>query len=148
MRLTVVTPLAIVLDTDHVAHIRAEDASGSFGILPRHADFLTTLSVSVLSWRDTHDNEHHVAVRGGMLTSRDGDAVSVATPEAVASDDLQALESDVLSAFRRQLSEEQAARTDAQRLYVAAIRQIVRSLRPQKTAPIPTAAADVGSLET
>lgn len=150
MKLTVATPLAVIVDAEDVASVRAEDASGAFGILPHHADFLTTLAVSVLTWRDTQDVEHHVAVRGGMLAVRGDDVVSVATPEAVAGDDLRSLETDVLSAFRRERGEEQTARTDAQRLYLAAIRQIVRFLRPQKAASVPTTApaAEIGSFES
>jgi F-type H+-transporting ATPase subunit epsilon len=133
VRLTIATPLAIVIEASNVAHLRAEDDTGAFGILPGHADFLTALSVSVASWRDDRGAEHHVAVRGGMLEVSDGDAIAIATPEAVAGDDLQRLESDVLAKFRRQLIEEQAAHTDAQRLYVAAIRQIVRLLRDERS---------------
>jgi len=76
-----------------------------------------------------------------MLEVRDGGSIAIATPEAVAGDDLERLESEVLAKFRRQLVEEQAARTDAQRLYLAAIRQIVRFLRDQRS---PTVALTVG----
>jgi len=141
VRLTVATPLAIVIEVSDVAHLRAEDDTGAFGILPGHADFLTALAVSVASWRDDRGVEHHVAVRGGMLEVRDGEAIAIATPEAVPGDDLHRLESEVLAKFRRQLVEEQAARTDAQRLYLAAIRQIVRFLRDQRS---PTVALTVG----
>ena len=129
MRLTVTTPLAIIVEASDVVHLRAEDDTGAFGILPGHADFLTALAVSVASWRDDRGAEHYVAVRGGMLEVRDGDTIAIATPEAVAGDDLHRLESEVLAKFRRQLGEEQSARTDAQRLYLAAIRQIARFLR-------------------
>ena len=132
MRLTIATPLAIVIEASNVAHLRAEDDTGAFGILPGHADFLTALSVSVASWRDDRGAEHHVAVRGGMLEVSDGDAIAIATPEAVPGDDLHRLESEVLAKFRRQLDEEQAVRTDAQRLYLAAIRQIARFLRTER----------------
>jgi F0F1-type ATP synthase epsilon subunit len=47
MRLTVSTPLAVVVDADDVAHLRAEDETGAFGIMPDHADFLTVLTISV-----------------------------------------------------------------------------------------------------
>ena len=130
MKLTVTTPLAVVVDTDDVAHLRAEDETGAFGILAGHADFLTALAVSVASWRDQRGVEHHVAVRGGT-------AIAIATPEAVPGDDLHRLESVVLARFRRQLVEERAARTDAQRLYLAAIRQIVRFLRAERAPTIP-----------
>jgi F-type H+-transporting ATPase subunit epsilon len=137
MRLIVTTPLAIVVETDDVAHLRAEDETGAFGILPGHADFLTALTVSVASWRDNRGAEHHVAVRGGMLEVRGGDTIAIASPEAVSGDDLHHLESEVLARFRRQLGEEQVARTDAQRLYLAAIRQIVRFLRMERAPSMP-----------
>ena len=137
MRLTVTTPLAIIVETNDVAHVRAEDETGAFGILPGHADFLTALAVSVASWRDSRGVEHHVAVRGGMLEVRRGNAIAIASPEVVGGDDLHQLESEVLARFRRQLAEEQAARTDARRLYLAAIRQIVRVLRAERAPAMP-----------
>jgi F-type H+-transporting ATPase subunit epsilon len=137
MRLTVTTPLAIVVDAADVLHLRAEDDTGAFGILSGHADFLTTLAVSVVSWRDGRSDEHHVAVRGGMLEVRGGERISIAAPEAVQGEDLGSLETDVLAVFQRQLAEEQAARSDAQRLYLAAIRQICRFLRPERTTGFP-----------
>ena len=133
MKLTVTTPLAIVVETDDVAYLRAEDETGAFGILDYHADFLTALSVSVASWRDRGGGEHHIAVRGGMLEVRGGATIAIATPEAVLGDDLHRLETEVLARFRRALAEERAARVDAQRLYLAAIRQIYRLIRPEQT---------------
>jgi F-type H+-transporting ATPase subunit epsilon len=50
MKLRITDPTAILVDTD-VRSVRAEDASGSFGILSGHADFLTALGVSIVSWR-------------------------------------------------------------------------------------------------
>jgi len=139
VRLTIATPLAIVIEVSDVAHLRAEDETGAFGILPGHTDFLTALAVSVASWRDDRGAEHHVAVRGGMLEVRDGDAIAIATLEAVPGDDLHRLEAEVLARFRRQLAEEQEARTDAQRLYLAAIRQIARFLRAERAPAMPAA---------
>jgi F-type H+-transporting ATPase subunit epsilon len=139
MRLTVTTPLAIIAEADHVAHVRAEDETGAFGILRGHADFLTALAVSVLSWRDESGAEHHLAVRGGMLEMRGGTAITVATREAIADDDLHRLETEVLAAFRRRVEEERTARSDAQRLYLAAIRQICRFLDPGRQAAFPGA---------
>jgi alternate F1F0 ATPase F1 subunit epsilon len=82
-----------------VAHLRAEDETGVFGILPSHADFLTVLAPAVASWRDDRGAEHHVALRGGLLEVHGGDAIAIATPEAVAGDDLHRLESEVLPDF-------------------------------------------------
>lgn len=131
MRFTVGTPLAIITDSEGVAHVRAEDETGAFGILPGHADFLTALSLSVVSWRDLTGREHHLAVRGGMLEVRDGNLITIATREAIAGEDLGWLQTEVIASFRRRTDEERKSRTDSQRLYLAAIRQICRYLRPQ-----------------
>jgi F-type H+-transporting ATPase subunit epsilon len=138
MRLSVSTPLAIVAEVHDVAHLRAEDETGAFGILPGHADFLTVLALSVVSWRDGEGTEHHIAVRGGVLELRDSEAISIATREAVADDDLQRLETEVLASFRRRTEEELTARADAQRLYLAAIRQVFRFLKSERAPAMPT----------
>lgn len=135
MRLTVSTPLAVVVDADDVAHVRAEDRTGAFGILPRHADFLTVLDVSVITWRNGGGKEHYVAIRGGVLEVRQGDTIAVASREAVPGDDLVRLESEVLTRFRRQIADERTARVDAERLYLAAIRQIFKVVRPDLVRP-------------
>jgi F-type H+-transporting ATPase subunit epsilon len=135
MKLVVSTPFAVVIDADDVTHVRAEDSTGSFGLLQGHADFITALDVSVLSWHKADGAEHYVALRGGMLEVRGGDSVAVATSEAVPGDDLHRLESEALERFRRRADDERAARVDAERLHVAAIRQIIRLLRPQ---PVPS----------
>lgn len=137
MRLLVTTPLAVITDVEDVRHLRAEDETGAFGILSGHADFLTALSLSVVSWRDAGGAEHHLAVRGGMLEVRGGTVISIATREAVAGDDLHRLETEVLASFQRRSEEELTARTDAQRLYLAAIRQICRYLRPERAPALP-----------
>ena len=131
MRLDITTPFATVLRADEALSVRAEDASGAFGILHGHADFLTVLAVSVLTWRDRHAAEHYVALRGGVLSVRGGKSVTVTTAEAIMGEDLHRLEAEVLTRFHRQEDEERAAHTDAQRLHLAAIRQIMRLLRPE-----------------
>lgn len=130
MKLIVTTPLSTVVLADAVMHVRAEDESGAFGILPGHGDFLTALSISVVRWRDARGGEHYVAVRGGVLRVDGGTQVIIATPEAVASDDLAELEREVLARFRRDIEAERSARTEIGKLHLAAIREIMRLLRP------------------
>ncbi|MGO9483570.1 MAG: F0F1 ATP synthase subunit epsilon [Rhodomicrobium sp.] len=140
MRLVVTTPLSVVVEAGDVVHLRSEDQTGAFGILPGHADFLTALAISVATWRDATGVEHHLAVRGGMLQVEGGQTITIATREAIAGDDLHRLETEVLTAFHRQTEEEQAARTDAQRLYLAAIRQICRFLKSERQPSVPGSA--------
>ena len=143
MNLTVMTPLAIITKAGNVAHVRAEDDTGAFGILRGHADFLTALAISVVSWRDEGGGEHHIALRGGVLAVSGGETITIATREAVADDDLHRLETEVIADFQRRNEEEVTARTDAQRLYLAAIRQIYRFLRPDRSGPVPRLARPV-----
>jgi F-type H+-transporting ATPase subunit epsilon len=130
MKLIVATPTEIAVDEDSIRHVRAEDRSGAFGIEPRHADLLTTLSVCVVRWHDQRNVERYVAVRGGVLRVCGGNVVEIATREAVVSDDLAHLRSEVLSSMIKNVEADQTARAGALRLEHAAIRQVYRYLRP------------------
>lgn len=130
MRFVVTTPTEVAVDDEPVRNVRAEDASGAFGIEPRHADLLTTLSICVVRWRNDRNVEHYVAVRGGVLRVRGGNLVEIATREAVKGDDLGRLRGQVLSDMAKNVEAEQLARSGALRLEHAAIRQIYRYLRP------------------
>lgn len=130
MRLQILTPLAVVVDENSVLALRAEDASGGFGILPRHADFLTGLTISVVSWRSHDGAQRYCAVRGGVLSVTGGQLIDIATREAVAGDDLATLDETVLSRFRADSESERTERVENTRLQLNAIRQIMRHLRP------------------
>jgi F-type H+-transporting ATPase subunit epsilon len=130
MRLRVTTPASVVVDEDGVRSVRAEDATGSFGILPGHASFLTVLAVSVVCWHDSAGIERYVALRGGALRVSGGRFVDIATREAVCGEDLEALERRVLRSFREEVETELQARTAAARMHAALIRHIQRYLHP------------------
>ena len=134
MKLRITMPTTLVAEFDDVLHVRAEDASGAFGILRRHADFLTVLETSVVSWRRANGAEGHCAVRGGVLTVSGGERIAIATPEAVVGDDLVHLEAEVLETFRHKTAEEQSARGGSTRLQLAAMRRILNYLRPERDA--------------
>ena len=132
MRLLITTPTVVVVDRTDVVSVRAEDESGGFGILDGHADFLTALTVSVVSWRQADGVQRFCAVRRGVLSVSGGAEVAIATREALVGDDLDRLETVVLNEFRSAAEAERAARTDSLRLQMRAIRQIVRYLRPPR----------------
>jgi len=130
VRLRIVTPLAVVVDEDGLRGLRAEDASGSFGILPRHADLLTSLAISVVAWQGGDGTLGYCAVRRGVLSVTAGRDVTIATREAVRGDDLATLDQTVLGRFRSDLEAERTEHVESTRLQLNAIRQIVRHLRP------------------
>jgi F-type H+-transporting ATPase subunit epsilon len=132
MRLRIITPLAVVVDQDGVLAVRAEDASGSFGILPRHADFLTSLAISVVSWESSDGTRHYCAVRQGVLSVTAGREIAIATRQAVAGDDLATLEATILAHFRADTERERTEHVESTRLHLNAIRQIMRHLRADR----------------
>jgi F-type H+-transporting ATPase subunit epsilon len=132
VRLLITTPTVVVVDEQDVVAVRAEDESGSFGILNGHADFLTALRISVVHWHHADDRQQFCAIRRGVLAVTNGSQVAIATREAIASGDLARLENVVLAQFREALEAERAARTESLRLQMQAIRRIVHYLRPER----------------
>lgn len=132
MRLLITTPTTVVIDEHDVEAVRAEDESGGFGILNGHADFLTALTISVVTWQHADERRRFCAVRRGVLSVTNGNEVSIATREAIPGDDLDRLEQVVLTQIRDALDAERTARTESMRLQMKAIRQIVRYLRPER----------------
>ena len=130
MKLRIVTPLEVIIDEDGVRALRAEDATGSFGILPQHADFLTSLAISVVSWEGSNRTRHFCAVRRGVLSVGGGHDIVIATREAVVGDDLAVLDETVLTRFRADIESERTEHVESTRLRLNAIRQIMSHLRP------------------
>lgn len=128
MNLRITTPGAIVVDRP-VASIRAEDASGSFGILPGHADFLTALEISVVLWREADGRSGYCAVRNGILTVTGGNDIAIATREALVGDDLDQLETAVLAGYRQHRDAERTSRAASTKLRMQAIRHMVEALQ-------------------
>lgn len=129
MRLVIADPTALVVDEPDVTSIRAEDGSGSFGVLQGHADFLTTLPPSVIAWRTARGQERFCAVRRGILTVQGGAEVMVSTREAHPGEDLDRLEAEVVARYRSEAEQERTASTAAARLRMQTIRRIVEALK-------------------
>ena len=144
LHLTITTPAQILVASDHVVAVRAEDQSGSFGILPGHADLLTVLIPSVLRWRTADGAAHFCAVRGGVFTVASGCDVAVACREGVVGDSLDELEAKVRAVRAQELEADRKARVEQIRLHALAVRQLVRYLRPN-AAPAVSAEREVAS---
>lgn len=129
MKLVVTTPTAISADVDGVRHVRAEDETGAFGIMEGHADFLTVLPVSVVTWDCGGDAEGFVLVRGGVLTVRGGNRVEIAARGALSRDDLSGLGRDAIEELEHADEIEDISRTSDTRLHLATMRQVQRVLR-------------------
>jgi F-type H+-transporting ATPase subunit epsilon len=131
MKLRIVTPLFVVVDEDGVQALRAEDASGGFGILAGHADFLTSLAISVVAWRRQDGTQRYCAVRHGVLTVTAGAEIAVATREAIVGDSYETLDIEVLRRFRADIETQRTEHVESARLHLEAIRRIMQQLRPR-----------------
>ncbi|CAG0976094.1 F-type H+-transporting ATPase subunit epsilon [Methanosarcinales archaeon] len=97
MRLKIMLPTRVLIDQD-VTKVVAEAENGSFGILPKHIDFVTALVSGILSFE--YDNkEEFLAVDEGILVKWGSD-VFVSTRNAVRSKDLGRLKQTVKEEFR------------------------------------------------
>ncbi|QIE25599.1 ATP synthase epsilon chain (plasmid) [Caballeronia sp. SBC1] len=133
LHLTIATPARVLFDSTEVVALRAEDATGSFGILPGHAAFLTVLAPSVLRWHGADGVEQFCAVKEGVLRVSDGQEISIACREGVmgaSGTSLEVIEAQVDAARAAQLDAVRRARVDETRLHAQAVRQLLRYLRP------------------
>ncbi len=130
-RLRIVTPAKILVDDANVASLRAEDESGGFGVLARHADLMTVLPASVLSWRAPEGPWKYCVLSGGVLDVRDGASVEVAARTAALGDELPRLKAEVEKLRAEEIDAVRRARVEETRLHARAVRQLMRLLRPE-----------------
>jgi len=129
LALTIATPMRVLVET-RAEMLRAEDESGSFGILPGHTDLLTALPASVVRWQEPDGKRRFCALRGGMLTVTEGARVAIACREGIVGDDLGALEAEVAKLRAEEEDADRRARVEEMRLHAGAVRQLMRYLRP------------------
>jgi len=123
MKLRVFTPSEVVLECD-VAHVTAEDPTGSLGVRPGHAPLVTPLVRSVLVAREPGGRERYVAVdRGVMLV--DGELVRVAVRQAVAGADIGELERTALARFEKEADEDRANHVAFEKMRISFMRNLL-----------------------
>lgn len=123
MRLKIVTPIAPCLD-ETVASVVAEAPNGSFGLLPRHVDFVSPLVPGVLVYETATGAEHYVGINAGTLV-KCGAEVLVSTRNAIPGDDLDSLQARVRAEFIELDEEERQARSALARLEAGIVRRFL-----------------------
>lgn len=96
MRLRVFLPMKILIDQE-VTKVVAEAEDGSFGILPKHIDFVAALTPGILSF-ESGGEEEFIAIDEGVLVKCTTD-VMVSTRKAVRSRNLGELKRTVEEEF-------------------------------------------------
>ncbi|EEP85587.1 alternate F1F0 ATPase, F1 subunit epsilon, partial [Burkholderia mallei GB8 horse 4] len=88
LRVTIATPARVCVDDLPIVSLRAEDASGAFGIRAGHVDFVTLLRASVVRWRTADGATHYAALDGGVLRVTRGARIEIACRDAVLGESL------------------------------------------------------------
>lgn len=96
MRLRVFLPMQILIDQE-VTKVVAEAENGSFGILPKHVDFVAALTPGILSF-ESGGIEEFMAIDEGVLV-KCATEVMVSTRKAVRSRNLGELKRTVEEEF-------------------------------------------------
>jgi F-type H+-transporting ATPase subunit epsilon len=112
-----------VVASERISSLQAADASGRFGVWPRHEPFFTVLSPGVLTYRLADGREQYAAVDGGVLLVEMGRA-SVATREALTSPRLEDVAARAAALLAARRAQEQSASSAFAELEVSLARQL------------------------
>ena len=108
MNLRILTPTKILIDQE-VTKVVAEAEDGSFGILPKHIDFVAALNPGIFSF-EGKDGEVFLAIDEGILV-KCGNDVTVSTRKAVPGKSLGELKETVEHEFRSLDDQERKTRS-------------------------------------
>lgn len=133
LHLTITTPAAVLVDRDDIVAVRAEDESGSFGILPGHADLLTVLTPGVVRFKGVDGALRYCALSGGVLAVEEGRRIAIACRQGTVGEDLASLEGAVDTMRASESDADKRARVEQMRLHAHAVRQLMHYLRPGHT---------------
>lgn len=123
MRLKVLLPTQVLLDQP-VAKVVAEAHDGSFGMLPRHIDFVAALAPGILLYLTEGGDERYLGIDEGILV-KCGHEILVSTQSAVAGDDLRTLSNIVAERYLELDEREKLARSALARLESGVVRRFI-----------------------
>lgn len=127
MKLRVLLPDRLLLE-EEAEKVVAETTAGSRGLLPRHIDFAAPLREGILVASLPGGRELYVAHDRGLLVKK-GQAVTVTTRRAVASDRLDDLRERVARARVQEEEHERAARAALVQLETKIVKEFLELVR-------------------
>lgn len=123
MRLKVLLPTHVLID-QKVGKVVAEALDGSFGMLPRHIDFVAALTPGILLYENEEGLERYLGTDEGILV-KCGEEVLVSTRSAVPGDDLHTLRETVRERYLELDEREKSARSALARLEAGVVRRFI-----------------------
>lgn len=128
MQLRIVTPRRVCLDRP-VMRIVAEAPDGSFGMLPRHIDFVTQLIPGLIAYQEAGGTERFAGIDHGTLV-KCGEEVLVSARNVILGDDLLDIQRRVQEEFRVGDESERATRAAFARLEAQLVRRFLTLEEP------------------
>jgi F-type H+-transporting ATPase subunit epsilon len=122
--------MRILIDKE-VTKVVAEAENGSFGILPKHIDFVAALVPGILSF-DSAEGEEFLAIDEGVLVKCASD-VRVSTRNAVQSKDLGKLKQTVEQDFRNLDERERKTRSILAKLEIDFAKRFIKMVENGRT---------------
>ena len=122
----IITPQAVET-VKNISFFRAEDRSGSFGILPRHIEFLTTLEPAI-AIAVIEEREYYYAFNGGVLSFKNN-ALTITAKEFVQSDKVDELLEMIKHSFKEQEEKERLFSDNIENLQKAFIKTLIEMER-------------------
>ncbi len=108
MNLSIITPLEI-FNLENVSKIKAEGLEGHFTILPKHADYVSSIVASIFSF-EQNGKEYFFAVDSGILV-KCGNNVNFSIRHAIKGDNLHDLKIQMDKYFKEMDEEEKKTKT-------------------------------------
>lgn len=118
----IVTP-SDIKKVDNVSLFRAEDRSGSFGILPRHIEFLTILEPSI-AIAIIDGKEEYFAFNGGILSFKK-EMLTITTKEFVQSSRIGELKGIIERFYKEQREKESIFHLNMKNLQKAFFKKMI-----------------------
>lgn len=123
MNLKILLPFRIFAETSGISRIVAETCEGSFGLLPRRLDCVTSLVPGILIYENETEGEVYVAVDEGVLV-KTGLNVLVSVRNAIGGTDLGLLHAAVEREFLNLTEREQSVRSVMAKMESGFIRRL------------------------
>lgn len=128
VQLKLLLPTRIEVDKP-VLKIIAEAGDGYFCLLPKHIDFVASLSQGILMFVDSDGHDCFYAIDGGVLV-KNGSTVRVSSTDAFPGPDMESLQQKLQDYFEDQEDHDRLLRSALTRLEMATIRRL-RNWRKQ-----------------
>jgi len=108
MHLKIITPSTSVVDTKAKSLV-VKGLEGSFGVKPKHIDYITAIIPSVFSYVDTEDKTNYLALNQGTFV-KVGFNVTVSVMGATEGESIEELQKAVMEANKEFEDDERGAR--------------------------------------